>query len=598
VATITERLPAAPDRQPVPEQGERADRRPVKGKGERAGKAKSPPTLETLFDQPIGLGTTGRTPATPSPEWTPSVTTEHHTPATPQRVLGDSRGERRIVALIGSSVLALALTGMYVSFRTVYTYVLPYFHGTAWAVPSGVDLAILVFSAADLMLMYWDIPMPGLRMVPWAFTAATIALNWQSGGPLPIRIAHAAMPSLWVIFCEYARHVIRHRVGLVAGTRMEKIRKSRWLLAPFSTARMWRRMVLWEITNYRSGLDMEADRLTRQALLEIEYGRRWRRKAPATKLLPLKLGALAPADTLSELTRTGLLDLDFGALGGPERTRAVNAAQEAAAAALDPPPAPAPAQLTGPSHRQASHQESQPGSQPDQRRNPANQLNQTHRHAAPPAAISPPPQQQPSVMQQAPAPAPVPTPAPAQAQTQAHLAQEQIPDLQEQLNGYNGYANYNGFDAHPQAAAPPPARQAPPQPPRADPPRYDLALRFAAPPAQEEPDHDEPEPPEDDYDDEFIPVAEPAVEPAVVIGKQRQQFEDELDRMILEGDYRIMSSDLRDSTAAAWEAASTLDLALATERAFRYGAEYRERRLSKGMTMELADAMGIEWNEP
>ena len=63
----------------------------------------------------------------------------------------------------------------------------------------------------------------------------------------------------------------------------------------------------------------------------------------------------------------------------------------------------------------------------------------------------------------------------------------------------------------------------------------------------------------------------------------------------LEEDF-ILSSDMRESTAAAWEAAKTLDLALATERAARYGHEYRERRLAQGLTMEMADALGIEWN--
>ena len=132
------------------------------------------------------------------------------------------------------------------------------------------------------------------------------------------------------------------------------------------------------------------------------------------------------------------------------------------------------------------------------------------------------------------------------------------------------------------------------EPPRHDPPRYDLALRFAAPPAQEA-DHEEPEPEEDDFEEDFIPVRQPAVEPSVVIGKQRQQFEEELDRMIRDGDHRILSSDMREITAAAWDAAQTLDLALATERAARYGTEYRDRILSKGLTMELADALGLEW---
>jgi Protein of unknown function (DUF2637) len=143
---------------------------------------------------------------------------------------------------------------------------------------------------------------PSMRLIPWGFTAATIWLNWQAGGPVPIRIAHAAMPALWVLFCEYARHVLAARVGLINGARMEKVRRSRWLLAPMSTARLRRRMILWEITSYRRALELEAERRTEIARLEMAHGRRWRRHAPAPARLALKLAALAPAELLPSLT--------------------------------------------------------------------------------------------------------------------------------------------------------------------------------------------------------------------------------------------------------------------------------------------------------
>ena len=222
----------------------------------------------------------------------------------PVRALGDTTGERAAVCLIGAAMLTLALIGMYVSFQTVYEYVRPWFRDTAWAVPVAIDVAILVFSAADLLLSYWRMAKPSMRLIPWAFTAATIWLNWQAGGPVPIRIAHAAMPALWVLFCEYARHVLAARVGLVTGGRMEKVRRSRWLLAPLSTARLRRRMILWEITSYRRALELEAGRRAEIARLEMEYGRTWRRRAPAPDRLALKLSAVAPAELLPSLAAT------------------------------------------------------------------------------------------------------------------------------------------------------------------------------------------------------------------------------------------------------------------------------------------------------
>jgi hypothetical protein len=222
----------------------------------------------------------------------------------PVRALGDTPGERAAVCAIGIAMLVLALIGMYVSFQTVYEYVRPWFRASAWAVPVAIDVAILVFSAADLLLSFWRMAKPTMRLVPWGFTAATIWLNWQAGGPIPIRIWHGAMPALWVLFCEYARHVLAARVGLVRGERMEKVRSSRWLLAPLSTARMRRRMILWEITSYRRALELEAERRAEIARLEMAHGRRWRRRASAQERLALKLAAVAPADVLPSLAAT------------------------------------------------------------------------------------------------------------------------------------------------------------------------------------------------------------------------------------------------------------------------------------------------------
>jgi hypothetical protein len=219
----------------------------------------------------------------------------------PVRALGDGTGERTAVCLIGLAMLTLALMGMYVSFETVYEYVRPWFRDTAWAVPVAIDMAILVFSAADLLLSYWRMAKPSMRLIPWGFTAATIWLNWQAGGPVPIRVAHAAMPALWVLFCEYARHVLAARVGLVNGARMEKVRRSRWLLAPLSTARLRRRMILWEITSYRRALGLEAERHAEIARMEMTYGRRWRRTAPAHERMAIRLASVAPAELLPSL---------------------------------------------------------------------------------------------------------------------------------------------------------------------------------------------------------------------------------------------------------------------------------------------------------
>jgi hypothetical protein len=75
---------------------------------------------------------------------------------------------------------------------------------------------------------------------------------------LAAKMAHGTMPLLWVVFSEIAAHVYAVRIGAVTGRRMEKIRFSRWLLAPLSTFALWRRMTLWEVTSYADGARLRA----------------------------------------------------------------------------------------------------------------------------------------------------------------------------------------------------------------------------------------------------------------------------------------------------------------------------------------------------
>jgi hypothetical protein len=70
---------------------------------------------------------------------------------------------------------------------------------------------------------------------------------------------------------------------------MESVRLTRWLLAPFPTFKLWRRMKLWELRSYDQVIRLEQDRLVYQARLQARYGRSWRRKAPVEALMPLRL---------------------------------------------------------------------------------------------------------------------------------------------------------------------------------------------------------------------------------------------------------------------------------------------------------------------
>jgi hypothetical protein len=170
-------------------------------------------------------------------------------------------GERRAVTV--TSVLAgvLGLIGFANSFRAVADAARPSFGALAVTVPAGVDLGIAVFSALDIVLARLDLRPRWVRLVPWTLTAATVYLNVTGQHTGFARVAHAVFPALWVIAVEVAAHVVRVRAGLAAGTVMDRIRPSRWLLAPVPTARLMRRMVLWEVRSYPDALRRERDRL-------------------------------------------------------------------------------------------------------------------------------------------------------------------------------------------------------------------------------------------------------------------------------------------------------------------------------------------------
>jgi hypothetical protein len=203
---------------------------------------------------------------------------------------------RRATALIAGAAGLLGGIGFVVSFARVSAAAAPSFGALALAVPVGIDLGILVFSAAALVLAYLEMPARWLRLVPWALTAATVYLN-VAGETDPFAVvAHAVLPGLWVLSVAIGEHVVRHRLALDTGTRMDSVRISRWVLAPVPTLRLWRRMVLWETRSYPAALRRERDRLLALTDLQDAYGRiGWRWRAPRRARALYRLGELAPA---------------------------------------------------------------------------------------------------------------------------------------------------------------------------------------------------------------------------------------------------------------------------------------------------------------
>ncbi|MFB7610372.1 DUF2637 domain-containing protein [Streptomyces gardneri] len=202
-----------------------------------------------------------------------------------------------IGALAAAGVGALGLIS---SFDAVSAAALRWGFGEPWMLPVGIDVAIPVFTVANLLLIRMDMALAWVRFVPWVLTLITCGLNVAAGHGMWAKLAHGTMPLLWVVFSEIGAHIYAVRIGAATGRRMDKIRASRWLLAFPSTFSLWRRMTLWEITSYADALSREKERQLARADLRETYGWRWRSKTPRRERVLLRLGELAPDGAVEE----------------------------------------------------------------------------------------------------------------------------------------------------------------------------------------------------------------------------------------------------------------------------------------------------------
>ncbi|MFF8329213.1 DUF2637 domain-containing protein [Rhodococcus qingshengii] len=129
--------------------------------------------------------------------------------------------------------------------------------------PVGVDASIIAFLALDLYLIRKDTPWHLLRVAAHAMTGATIWFNASSQGQItadPVRAAsHGVMPLLFVIGVEAGRKLFIKKVQLEAGTATDRIPLHRWILDPFGTPRLYRRMRLYRVTSYPEMTRREQD---------------------------------------------------------------------------------------------------------------------------------------------------------------------------------------------------------------------------------------------------------------------------------------------------------------------------------------------------
>lgn len=265
----------------------------------------------------------------------------------PNNVLGDSKGEKWIVGVLATLLMALAVDGMFVSFTTVQFRLAPWFTGyhRSAAVPLGIDIGILVFGMTDILLTYWKIPTRLPRLLEWALVGATAWLNVSGPEPWWVRAAHIMMPSLWAAAVEVVRIVIRVRLLQIEHKDLGHIRVARWFLSPWPTFRMWRVMMMWDVT-YEQALERELNRLAcySRAMELYPGGRSWknwsgRSSIPGDIRLRIKLGNITPADIPGPAgadSSGGHESLAMASLGAMANSTAVATAPAAPVAVANP----------------------------------------------------------------------------------------------------------------------------------------------------------------------------------------------------------------------------------------------------------------------
>jgi Protein of unknown function (DUF2637) len=183
----------------------------------------------------------------------------------------------------------IGVVGFSLSFWSVALAAAPYLGWASWALPVLTDVAIFTLSGLSIFLELSGIKAKWIRLIPDALVAYTVYLNTATQPSWFGKAVHAAGPLLWVTVVEIAGFTVRRLVGLTAPNRMDRVRTSRWLLAPASTFRLWRRMRLWEITSYSTAVDREQQLSASRALLREWHGRKWRTRAPRAERLAVKL---------------------------------------------------------------------------------------------------------------------------------------------------------------------------------------------------------------------------------------------------------------------------------------------------------------------
>lgn len=199
-------------------------------------------------------------------------------------------GQQYALALAVAGMLAVGAYGLVISYWTVRELAVDLNMPLPAVFPVGIEGGMIAVLSIDIVLTWIGRPIGWLRQVARVLSATAIGINSYAGmdyGPAAV-IMHALAPAILIVGVEALRHHLL--VVLQAPAEREPIPLGRWVLAPFSTVAMWRRMVLWQQPRYSDALDVHLDR--HEAIVELKraFGRRWQNHVPAGLAYRLSVG--------------------------------------------------------------------------------------------------------------------------------------------------------------------------------------------------------------------------------------------------------------------------------------------------------------------
>ena len=201
------------------------------------------------------------------------------------------RHHAALLAAIVAGILAVAVLGGILSYKTLIDWARPEYGPYAPLFAALVDVGTVVFALATFWKVIKRHPKWGVRIATHTTAGLSILFNALGGTGWESVIKHATAPLIFVLAIETLLGILLRRQQEIA-PQLDRIRRIRWLLAPFSTASIWRRMVLWELRSYAAAMEIDRERVKARIRLKQSSGTRFWFRVPRDKRTELKLRLL------------------------------------------------------------------------------------------------------------------------------------------------------------------------------------------------------------------------------------------------------------------------------------------------------------------